>query len=264
MNFYSLIGLLLALGVFIAGVVTSADNYLHFWDFPALLIVLGGTFAALSISFQVNRVFALFKAFFKRVLFGHRHSYDQVIQELMKISEGNRKGESLDLFINSTKDHFLKESLLLCHDNILEGDDLFEVLENRVENMHFHYMEEANRFKAAGKYPPAFGLMGTTIGMIVLLSSIGGADALKKIGPAMSVCLTATLYGVTLANFFFIPIGENLVDSSREIYLKNKIIVEGIRLMLQKTNPIVLAEKLNSFLMPHDRLDWKGNAGKSK
>lgn len=257
MNFYSILSLLMALGVFITGIVTSAEHYEHFFDLPALLIVLGGTFAALSISFQLNRVLSLMKIVFSRVILGHRHDYSKVIAELMTMSEAYRKGDSIDSFMANTKDDFLRECLQLIQDNVLEGEELFEVLDNRVENLNFHYMEEANRFKSAGKYPPAFGLMGTTIGMVVLLSSIGGSDALRKIGPAMSVCLTATLYGVTFANFFFIPVGENLVDSSRETYLKNKIIVEGLSLMLAKTNPIILAEKLNSFLKPHDRLDWK-------
>lgn len=257
MNFFSLIGFALAVLVFCAGVVTSTDQYSHFWDWPALLIVLGGTFAAMSTAFQFDRVLVLIKLFFQRVVLGKRPNHKEIIREVMTISESFRKGESLDTHIGRVKDDFLREVLVLVHENVLEGDDLFDVLESRVENMNYLYMEEANKFKAAGKYPPAFGLMGTTIGMIVLMSNLGGADALKKVGPAMSICLAATLYGVAIANFFFIPIGENIVDASREIYLKNKIIVEGVRLMIDKTNPIILSERLNSFLTPHQRLDWK-------
>jgi chemotaxis protein MotA len=257
MNIYSLIGFLLSVIVFCVGVATATDQYAHFWDWPALLIVLGGTFAAMSTAFQLDRVLVLMKLFFQRVILGKRADHKEIIREIMTICEGYRKGESLEQYIAKTKDDFLKEALTLVHENVLEGDDLFDVLDSRVENLNYLYMEEANKLKAAGKYPPAFGLMGTTIGMIVLMGSLGGADALKKVGPAMSVCLAATLYGVTIANFFIIPMGENLIDSSREIYLKNKIIVEGVNLMIHKTNPIVLSEKLNSFLSPHQRLDWK-------
>jgi chemotaxis protein MotA len=257
MNFLSVIGFILAFAVFAIGVATSTDHYSHFWDWPALLIVLGGTFAAMSTAFQFDRVLVLIKLFFQRMILGRRANHKEIIREIMTISEGYRKGESLEQYISKTKDEFLKEVLTLVHENVLEGDDLFDVLDSRVENLNYLYMEEANKFKAAGKYPPAFGLMGTTIGMIVLMSNLGGADAIKKVGPAMSVCLAATLYGVSIANFFIIPIGENIVDASREHYMKNKIIVEGIRLMMDKTNPIVLSEKLNSFLSPHQRLDWK-------
>ncbi|NOT78223.1 MAG: hypothetical protein HOP07_04390 [Bacteriovoracaceae bacterium] len=257
MNFYSIIGFSLSIIVFAIGLVTSTDSFSHFWDWPALLIVLGGTIAAMSTAFQFDRIVVLMKFFFSRMIFGKKVDYKTLIREILVIADGYRKGESLESHIAKTKDDFLKDALNLVNDNVLEGEDLYDVLDSRAENLNYLYSEEANKFKAAGKYPPAFGLMGTTIGMIVLMSNLGGADALKKVGPAMSICLAATLYGVAIANFFIIPIGENLVDSTRESYLKNKIIVEGVKLMVEKTNPIILAEKLNSFLIPSKRLDWK-------
>lgn len=81
------------------------------------------------------------------------------------------------------------------------------------------------------------------------------------IGPAMGVCLITTMYGVAIANLIIIPIAENLNDNTREQYLKNRIIVEGVKLLLKKTNPIVVAIELNSFLQPKDRLDRKEIVG---
>jgi chemotaxis protein MotA len=100
-------------------------------------------------------------------------------------------------------------------------------------------------------------MMGTTIGMIVLLANLGGADAMKMIGPAMGVCLITTLYGVVVANLVVIPIGENLIESAKDIHQKNQIILEGVKHIIAKSNPVVVAEELNSFLLPGDRLDWK-------
>jgi chemotaxis protein MotA len=102
------------------------------------------------------------------------------------------------------------------------------------------------------------GLMGAVLGMIALLGSLGSPGAEKTVGPAMSVALVATFYGIALANVLIIPIGENLVERAGIIRTKNTIIVAGVRLILEKTNPILLAEKLNSFLLPKERLDWKG------
>ena len=101
------------------------------------------------------------------------------------------------------------------------------------------------------------GLMGAVLGMIALLSRLGKPGAESTIGPAMSVALVATLYGIALANMIIIPIGENLAQCAKEIKTKNLIIVEGVRLISEKTNPIVLAEELNSFLLPAERVDWK-------
>jgi chemotaxis protein MotA len=100
-------------------------------------------------------------------------------------------------------------------------------------------------------------MMGTTMGMIVLLANLNGADAIKRVGPAMGVCLITTLYGTVMANFGFLPIADNLVEQCKENYLKNKIILEGLKQLHAKENPIVVAEKLNSFLIPSERLDWK-------
>src|SRR5690606_14918238 len=132
-----------------------------------------------------------------------------------------------------------------------------EMMEERNENLYHIHSEDAGKLKIVGKYPPAFGMMGTTMGMIVLLANLNGADAIKKVGPAMGVCLITTLYGTVMANFGFLPLADNLVEQSKETYLKNRIIIEGLKFLHAKENPIIAAEKLNSFLLPGDRLDWK-------
>src|SRR5665648_207685 len=233
-----------------------------FWDIPSIFIVVGGTIAATAISFQLDRLVILFKIFFHRVIMGKKTDYRSVIIEMMKISDAYSKGESLDNHISKTKDLFLKDALILVNDDIMSEEELFILLDDRANNMFYTYSEEANKIKAVAKYPPAFGMIGTTIGMIVLLGNLGGSDALKKMGPAMAVCLITTLYGCILANMAVLPIGENLVDSAKELYLKNKIIVEGTKLLVNKTNPVVLAEKLNTFLPPSQRVDWKKVLGK--
>ena len=123
--------------------------------------------------------------------------------------------------------------------------------------MFSRYNDDAIRFRAMGKYPPAMGLMGAVLGMIALLAGLGKAGSEKSIGPSMSIALVATLYGIALANLIIIPIGENLTEAAKEQLRKNVIISEGIRLIATKVNPIILAEELNSFLLPSERVDWK-------
>ena len=101
------------------------------------------------------------------------------------------------------------------------------------------------------------GLLGAVTGMIALLGGLGKPGAEKTMGPAMSIALVATLYGIALANFFIIPIGESLVDSAKEMKRKNEIIIQGIKLILQDTNPVLMEEELNSFLLPGERIDRK-------
>ncbi len=262
MNIFSILGFLFIFAVMGGGIVTtiSAKEYHLFADLPAIFLVLGGTLGAAAITMQINRVGKLLKAFFFRMIKGKRVEYSHIIKDLMMIAEAYRRGESIAALKDKTKDQFLQEGLQMIDDNILRGDELFEVLDSRVEHMFTHYNDEATKFKNLGKYPPAFGLMATVLGMIALLSNLGGADAMKMVGPAMGMCLVATFMGIVLANVFILPIGDSLADNAKEINLKNRIIVEGLVLISEKTNPIVVAEKLNSFLLPSDRLDWKAVA----
>lgn len=259
MNFYSISGFVFIIGVVIAGIVTTITpkEYHLFGDLPAIFLVIGGTVGAAAITVQINRVGRLLKAFFARMVQGKRREFSMIIKEIMSASESYRRGESINSIIEQSKDHFFIEGLIMMQDNVIKGDELFDLLDERVHNMLVHYSEEANRFKNLGKYPPAFGLMGTVLGMIALLSNLGGADAMKMVGPAMGMCLVATFLGIVLANVFILPIGDSMADNAKEINLRNKIIVEGLRLISEKTNPIIVAEKLNSFLLPSERLDWK-------
>lgn len=257
MNIISIVGLLISTGVLVAGLKMASPDLGLFFDGPSLFIVIGGTFAATSVAFQLTKIGNLFKIFFSQFLKGKSKKSSDLIKNIMSICEAARNGEALDSLVGKADDHFLKESIQLYADGILEKEKVIEILTHRADQMGALRFEDTRKIKSLGKFPPAFGMMGTTIGMIVLLANLGGEDAMKKIGPAMGVCLITTLYGVIVANLFVIPVGENLEVLSRESQIRNQIIIEGIKHIMEKSNPILVAEDLNSFLLPKDRLDWK-------
>ncbi len=257
MNIFSIIGLCMSIGVLLGGLMLSSDDLTMFLDYPSLFIVLGGTLAATAISFRLNRFMVLAKIFLKHVFSSSSGKNSKLVSEIIKIVSAINKGESIESFLPSVKDPFLKEALTILNDGFLSNEELIEILEERLENMNSYATEEANKIKVISKFPPAFGMMGTTIGMIVLLANLGGEDALKMIGPAMGVCLITTLYGVAFANLIIIPIGENLIEAAKEKDFQNVIIIEGVKQILKKSNVVYTAEKLNSFLEPKDRVDWK-------
>lgn len=258
MNVYSLGAFLLAGGVFFLGVFTSTDNVEAFLDAHAALIVFGGTGAVAAISFQIDRIWAMLKVFYWRVFYNKKIEFVPIIKDLMTIAEAYKKGEPhLGQVLERIEDHFIREGMELLGDNYLNHDELRHILSLRVKTIHFRYHEDAKKFKALGKFPPAMGLMGAVLGMIALLQTLGQPGAEQNVGPAMAVAMVATLYGIAFANLFVLPIAENLMDSAREIQTKNMIIVEGIMLIAKKKNKIILAEELNSYLLPHERIDWK-------
>ena len=159
--------------------------------------------------------------------------------------------------MNQSDDFFFKEALGIIQDGIIADADIVDILKVRNDAMVTSRMNEAGKIKVIGKFPPAFGMIGTTIGMIVLLANLGGEDAIKMIGPAMGICLITTLYGAVVANLLLVPVSEHLKESAKEVYHKNQVIITGVSLILSKSNPILVAEKLNSLVNPSERIDWK-------
>lgn len=258
MNIFNILGIVFALIVLLVSMFWGNPNPARLLDGHALLIVLGGTFAAVGVAFQLDRAGRMFMVFVEGIFRFQRPDYRALIEELMMLSDAYRKNSpELESQIEKIKDPFLKESMTALMDGILKEEHLHRVLSSRVTTVFERYNEDAKMFVAMGKFPPAMGLLGAVLGMINLLGSVGQAGAESKVGPAMAVAMVATLYGIAFANLFVIPIGENLKERAKVLRLKNSIIVEGVKHIETKINPIVLAEELNSYLLPSERVDWK-------
>lgn len=262
MNISSLLATLVTVAILIGSFMMASDKLQIFVDNPSFFIVLGGTFASAAVSFHFGKLWKTMGFIFKEFFQQKNLFYSDVIKDIMMISEGYRSGESLEALAGRAKDPFLKEAITLLGDGVLEKDQVIDVLNMRAQSMSTNRFDDVKRVKSLSKYPPAYGMMGTVIGMVVLLGNLNGADAIKMVGPAMGVCLLTTLYGLVVANLVFIPIGDNLDAASQRHDKKDEIIIEGIKHIIKKSNPILIAEELNSFLLPQDRLDWKTLASK--
>ena len=257
MNVMTVISFVLAASIFLWAALSSTDNPKSFMDLHALVIVIGGTIASTAISFQLDRAAMMLKVFWARTIRGQKPNYIELIKNLMKLADAYRNESSeLEAMVDNLKDPFLKDGMKLLLDELVPPAHLNKILKARNETVYERYSDDAGRFRAMGKYPPAMGLMGAVLGMIALLGGLGKPGAEKTIGPSMSIALVATLYGIAFANLMVIPIGENLTEAAKESRRKNTIIVEGIKLIAAKNNPMVLAEELN-YLLPSERVDWK-------
>lgn len=264
MNFSTALGFIGAATVFLHSVLTSTDNREIFLNEHGIVIVMGGTFAAASICFPVGKIFRLGLLALKKMLFGYHPNYPEVIKYIIELGDKSRTDPNfLKKEVETVKDLFLKEAIQLVNDGMTE-DQLRDILEQRIETHGKRYQIETNIFKTMAKFPPAFGLLGTTLGMIALLQKLGGEDAAKKIGPAMSIGLVATLYGISLTNFLFIPISENLAEANREDQTMRKIILEGIIMLKNKMHPLMIEEKLNSYLLPSERVSLRDDLKSGK
>ncbi|MGE0614418.1 MAG: motility protein A [Bacteriovoracia bacterium] len=261
MNISSLFGVLLGIGVVYSSLHESGMDMIFFLNFHGVVIVCGGTLAAASISFPMTKIVSLLKVFFLRVLGRNRIDYQGTIEQILDLNKKVSIGSAaLKDVIQTIKHPFLKEAVGLVATGVLTEREIRTVLEQRIKTMESRYLHEANMFKAIGKFPPAFGLLATTLGMIALLQQMGKPGSEKLIGPAMSIGLIGTLYGIALTNLVFLPIAENLTERTEEEMVLRRMIVEGAVLLKAQTNPLALRENLNSFLAPKDRVTRKSAA----
>jgi len=247
MDLGTVVGLVLGFILLVGSILTGGSLAL-FINIPSILIVVGGTIAASFISFSLPDVIGSFKvamnAFFNKL-----EPPEEIIKELVTLANIARREGLLKLEKQPVKNPFLKKAIMYCVDGH-EADFIEEVLNKEVALLAERHELGQNLFKAMGDYAPAFGMIGTLIGLVQMLSSM---DDPKSIGPAMAVALLTTLYGAVLANLVFLPIANKLSLRSQEEQLNYRLIIEGVLGLQKGLNPRVLEEILKTFLPPKKR-----------
>lgn len=254
MNFSGVLGILAAVGMFVGALAMSSTSKDIFLDTHGIFIVIGGTFAACMLCFPLPTIFGLLKVVAQKIMGKFAHRNEAVIQEIVELARGHRENPGfLKQAAGSIQNPFLREAIELQLQGGLTDEEVDAILEMRAATHFVRYEEEAGMFRTLAKFPPAFGLMGTTLGMITLLSSLGSPDSFKQIGPGMAIGLVATLYGVALANLVFIPIAENLSKLTKDDEVLRDLIINGVKLLRLKKHPLVVEEYLKSYLLPKER-----------
>jgi chemotaxis protein MotA len=235
-----------------AAVWTDPDHPWRYLDAHGAYIVVFGTACIAVISVPWHDL----RNFFKMVRSITRKSSDndvEVIETMVKIAEAARVNiDSVRDFKDRAGDPFLGDAIEI----LLQGFDetaIAKILRRRIEVQKERENTDAKMFKNLGKYPPAAGLIGTVMGMMTLLGSLGQEGAAERIGPSMSVALAATLYGVLVANMLILPVADNLMFRTQKSIARREMIIEGIILIKQKTTPSMVREILLSHVSPSKR-----------
>lgn len=255
MNFSPILGLFMAVGVVMATIVMSTKNPGVFLDSHAAIIVMGGTTAAALLSFSGKSILAMLKVFFSRVLKGTLNRYEEVIHEIVDLARGYRENPNyLSENVENIKTPFLKEAIELTIAGGLSHKDIDIVLMKRAHTHYKRYEDDSHMFSTLARFPPAFGLLGAVIGMVTLMQGLGGKDAIKTVGPAMAVALVATMYGIAIANFIFVPLGENLAKYNKSDKIIRQMVIDGVKLIRQRKHPLVVEENIKSYLIASERM----------
>lgn len=253
MDLATIIGFLFGTAFVIWGISLSG-SLLNFYEFSSIVIVLGGTIASTLISYPLKKVIGTMKVV-KHAFAINTFNPSFVINQLIELSNLARREGLLALEEAGEKveDEFLKKGIML----IVDGTDP-ELVRNILET-ELVFLEERHRdgqrlFETMGSFSPAFGMIGTLIGLINMLKYL---DNPSSVGPNMSVALITTFYGAVLANLVFLPIANKLKGRSSEEILVKELMVEGLLSIQAGENPRIIEEKLKTFLSPEMRRNYK-------
>jgi chemotaxis protein MotA len=230
--------------------VSSTGSLLTYWDVPSLMITMGGTIAGTLIAYPLSQIVGVLKVV-RNVLQRRLPSPETMIQRLVYFTEKARREGILALEdeVETLDDEFFKKGLQL----VVDGSDP-ELVRNILET-ELAFVEERHKsgqgiFITMATLAPAFGMIGTLIGLINMLKHL---DDPAVIGPNMAVALITTFYGALFANLICIPIASKLnIRSGQEVLLK-ELVIEGVLSLQAGENPRLVEEKLKAFLPPKAR-----------
>lgn len=248
MNLSTLIGLLLGVVTLILVIASSAIDSLAYLNLPGLAIVLGGTAAALFISYplgEVRRIPHLLRTVFRNDRVDTRRDIDELVAmaQLWMNNDVRKVEEALKKVSNP----FLRTGVQLIIDNTPE-EQIIELLQWRIARMRAREQAEAQMFRTMASFAPAFGMLGTLVGLINLMSVLGDG-AMDAIAKHLAVALMTTFYGLLIANLVCKPVAVKLERrTERRVTLLN-MVLQGISMMCERRGPAVVRETLNSFML---------------
>lgn len=255
----TLIGLLAGITIIIIGILQSGGKLFWFFSFNSILIVVGGTLAATMVNLPLKAVGNIFNIL-KNVFKGEVYDYVGIINEIVEKAQKARKDGllSLEADLPNMREGFFKNGIELAI-NERESSRLRTFLNLEMNNIASRHIAGQELFLYMGSYAPAFGMLGTVLGLIVMMNNFAGSgeevsasyDVSEKFAQLLSgmgLALITTFYGVFMANMIFLPIGGKLKRiSENEMMLKN-IVVEGIISIHAREHPLLIKEKLMTFV----------------
>ncbi|MFS0836321.1 flagellar motor protein [Paenibacillus sp. 1P03SA] len=258
MDLATLLGLILGLGALIGGYMWDGGHLTSLLVPSAMLIVFGGTFGAVAVSFPVATLKKIPKALgiaFKQTQRDTTATIDEIVD---MASIARREGVlALEQRAQEHPNPFLRDGLMM----VVDGTDpelTRQILELEMDSIEHRNDGMSKMFEAAGGYSPTMGIIGTVLGLIHVLGNLSDPSTL---GPAIAVAFSATLYGVMFANVVYLPIGNKIKLRGKEQISEMELMLEGILALQAGENPQLIRKKLASFV--HEKSADKQSSGEA-
>lgn len=237
-----IIGFIVVTSGFIFALNHLNQDISNYWDIIAFSMVVLGTLSVSIITAPPLKIMTLLR-FFKNGLKNGGGLREDTINNSMNLFKGKIPNGKVDRFDQKVLVDGL-ELLRLGYPT----EKIEMILRQRIENYANDAVTIAGWVRGLSKYPPAFGLAGTVLGLIHLMNGLSDGSGPKETGMRMAIALIATLYGIIVANIFVNPIGDRLMGRAKEDYNLSEISLETILMISRKTNMITAIETLNNYL----------------
>lgn len=260
LDILTIVGVVAGSAIILWGILLNSPLRL-FYDFPSIVITIFGSFAAVLINYSMSD----FKRLFRVIYESFRELKMAPIDTIQLFSNLSRKARregllSLEDEINTLQDDYLKRGLQMVVDGI-EPETIREIMELEIGEMEKRHSSGINMLKSWAAYAPAFGMIGTLIGLIQMLANLTDSSTIAS---GMAVALITTFYGAVLANMIFTPMAAKLSIKSENEATAREMIIEGVLAIQSGVNPRIVEEKLLCYLSPAERRKYNASTASAE
>lgn len=247
MHFPHTLGALAGLLFLVLAIALAANDVSTFVNLPGLLIVLGGTLTATIASYPLHQIKAAW-ADLKRLKSSDKPDLEGEINKLLVFSRlwFRHQTKQIDLELDTLKDPFIQHSLQMIRDQ-QSLEDVLTFLNWRISQSRTKAAESINLFRSMATFAPAFGMVGSLVGLVNMLNDVG-SGVLESMTANMAIALVTTFYGLMLANLAFKPLATKLEQKRQEETMRLSILAEGITLIAQGRTPGTIQDTLLNLI----------------
>ncbi|MCH8124636.1 MotA/TolQ/ExbB proton channel family protein [candidate division KSB1 bacterium] len=251
MDLATIIGIFSGIGLIFTTIYLQG-SLSSFIEVGSIFVVVGGTVAATLINYPFREILSVVGVV-KNAFKATDQNPKDAIKTITEFAElARREGIlALESKIQDVDEPFLKQALQLAIDGT-EPDLMRSILGTELSYLQQRHDLGQGIFKSMGTYAPAFGMIGTLIGLVIMLANM---EDPSTIGPAMAIALITTFYGAVLANLIFLPISGKLKERSKQEVLIKELVMEGVFSLQSGENPRIIEQKLVSFIPPKFRTE---------
>ena len=253
MSIATIVGFIAAMGLFIGSIAISTNNFWIFADLASFIMVAGGTLAATFISYEPRYVILSLKLILRIVMSPRigrnvlKNEVGRVIRWAYTVQKNGIPALEAEAKKSTSGDKFLKFGIDMVISGYT-GAEVREIMNTTIETTFGRNTVQVDILKNMASAAPAFGMIGTLVGLIIMLDNMGGDPS--SLGKGLAVALLTTLYGVLFARIILLPAATKILQREQIIRFRNYLVAEGLALLADKKSPRYIQDKMNSFLDP--------------